>query len=323
MWVDSPQYVVNNPLYVMIKQSTDQKSKKTRKKWVTQQINKPLFLLGSPAKKYYERAYHCSSQLIQEGDSLKSHYCNSRTCITCNGKRTAAYIKHYGSQVLSLTNPQFVTLTAKTVECLDAETLRYYISEREDTWRKISENGRKQKMKLVGMKSMEVTARPDDHYHIHFHFIIEGKENAEWIVEQWLKHYKNAAHYLQKIKPITDEGSLLEVFKYGTKFADKEKVKVGGKVIERWKRVEPERTDLIIRALTKKRLISLFGGIRRIETEDVNEMENDKVIDLEEKVYEEWLWKDIDWFSVLSGEKFSTYEVSETLKRVFNTPKIE
>lgn len=307
----------------MIKQSTDQKSKKARKKWLTQQINKLLLLLDSSAKKYYERAYHCSSQLIQEGSSLKSHYCNSRTCITCNGKRTAGYIKHYGSQILSLTNPQFVTLTAKTVECFDADTLRYYIDEREYAWRKILENGRKQKKNLVGMKSMEVTARPDDHYHIHFHFIVEGKENAEWIVTQWLKHYKDAAHYLQKIKPITDEGSLLEVFKYGTKFANKEKVKVGGKVTERWKRVEPERTDLIIRALMKKRLISLFGGIRKMETEDVNEMENDEVIDLEEKIYEEWLWKDIDWFAVSSGEKFSDYVVSETLLKVFATPQLE
>ena len=183
--------------------------------------------------------------------SLKSRYCNSRTCITCNGKRTAAYLTHYGSQILALADPQFVTLTAKTVECFDADTLRYYIDEREDTWRKILENSRKQKKKLVGMKSMEVTARPHDHYHIHFHFIVDGKENAEWIVMQWLKHYKDAAPYLQNIKPITDEGSLLEVFKYGTKFANKEKVKVGGKVTDHWKRVEPERTDLIIRALMK------------------------------------------------------------------------
>jgi hypothetical protein len=52
-------------------------------------------------------------------------------------------------------------------------------------------------------------------------------------------------------------------------------------------------------------------------------MENDKVIDLEEKVYEEWIWKDIDWFALSSGEKFSTYELPETLKKVFSVPKIE
>ena len=303
----------------MSQQITDQKSKKTRKKIVTQLINKPLFLLNSPAKKYYERAYHCSSQLIQEGTSLKSLHCNSRTCISCNGKRTAAYIKHYGSQILSLPNPQFVTLTAKTVECIDPDTLRYYIDEREHTWRKIFENGRKQNIKLVGMKAMEVTARPYDYYHIHFHFIIDGKENADWVVAQWLKHYKDAAPFLQKVKPINDERSLLEVFKYGTKFADKEKVKVGGKIIEKWKRVEPERTDLIIQALRKKRFISLFGGIRKMETEDVNEMDNDKVIELEEKIYEEWLWCDIDWFAVSTGEKFSNYVISDTLLKVFNT----
>ena len=60
-----------------------------------------------------------------------------------------------------------------------------------------------------------------------------------------------------------------------------------------------------------------------METEDVNEMENDKVIDLEEKIYEEWLWKDIDWFAVSSGEKFSDFVVSETLLKVFSTPQLE
>ena len=302
----------------MITQITDQKSKKTRKKLVTQLINKPLFLLNSPAKKYYERAYHCASQLIQEGTVLKSHYCNSRTCVTCNGKRTAGYVKHYGSQILEFIDAQFVTLTAKTVECYDADTLRYYIGEREHTWRVIYKNATDKGMRLKGMKSMEVTARPYDHYHIHFHFIVEGKGNAEWIKEQWLKHYPNAAHYLQKIKPIRDERSLLEVFKYGTKFTNKEKVKIDRKVVERWKRVEPERTDLIIQALMKKRLISLFGGIRKMETEDVNQMDNEQIIEIEDKIYDEWLWKDIDWFSVFSGEKFSNYELSENIKRVFN-----
>jgi hypothetical protein len=302
----------------MIEQSTYQKSKKTRKKLITQLINRPLFLLDSPAKKYYERAFHCSSILQQEGTSLKSHYCNSRTCITCNGKRTAAYIKHYGSQVLALNDAQFVTLTAKTVECHDSDTLRYFIDQRESVWRKIYKNANKCNRKLVGMKSMEITARPDNHYHIHFHFIIEGKENAEWVKSQWLKHYTNAEHYLQKIKPIKDENSLLEVFKYGTKFADKEKVKVKGKIVERWKRVAPERTDLIIRALMKKRLISLFGGIRKIETEDVNEMDNDQIIDMEDKVCESWIWNNIDWFCASTGEKFSNYILSEELKRVFD-----
>ena len=89
-------------------------------------------------------------------------------------------------------------------------------------------------------------------------------------------------------------------------------------MVERWKRVEPERTDLIIQALMKKRLISLFGGIRKMETEDVNQMDNEQIIEIEDKIYDEWLWKDIDWFSVFSGEKFSNYELSENIKRVFN-----
>ena len=305
-----------------MEQIKDQKSRKTRKKWVTQWINSPLVALDSPLKKYYQRAFYCSSILQQQGQSVSSKYCNCRTCVTCNGIRTASYIAGYGEQVLKFAQPQFLTLTAPTVQCFDADTLRHFIDAREYIWRKIYENARvngKGIIKLVGLKAMEITARPDDHYHIHFHFILDGYENALWIKSQWLNHYTTALEYLQVIKPITSKGGLLEVFKYGTKFIDKEKIQVNGKTITGYKKVESRRTDLIIQALRRKRLISTFGGVRRVKDENVNEIvEETKIEALKAVEYDTWEWlNDVDWFSVSTGEKFSSFVPSKEFRKVF------
>jgi hypothetical protein len=298
----------------------DPRAKKTRKKMVSQWINEPLIALDSPAKKHYTRAFHCASRLDQEGNKFTSRYCNSRTCLTCNGIRTANYLANYGAQLLQFKDPQFLTLTAPTVEAFDAETLQYYVSSREGVWRKIFKNSIFHKKNLSGVKTMEITARPHDRYHIHFHFIIEGRENAQWIKRQWLNHYADALPFLQVIKPIKSEGALLEVFKYGTKFLNGEQKIVKGKKVETFKRVEPERTDLIIQALYKKRLISAFGSIKKIKDEDVNDMV-ESVDNLDDTLIEYgiWLWHyDIDWINEETGERFSDFIPNEAQKIIFS-----
>lgn len=301
-------------------QIKDFKSKKTRKKWATQWINIPLIQLESPLNNYYTSAFYCASILEQKGKVVTSKYCNCRTCITCNSIRTASYISGYGEQVLNLEDPQFLTLTAPTVQCYDSETLRHFIDSREYIWRKIYKNAKNNFINLRGLKSMEITSRPDDYYHIHFHFIVDGVENAKWIKNQWLSHYRNAEPYLQVIKPITSKGGLLEVFKYGTKFIEHEKKMVNGKIINGYKIVVPERLDLIIRGLYKKRLISTFGGIRRVKDENVNEIVVESEIDsLNDVEYDTWRWiDDADWYSVSSGEKFSDFVPSKQFRSVFS-----
>jgi Replication protein len=300
----------------------DTKSKKTRKKLITQWINSPLIKLNSPLKKYYSNAYYCSHKLEQLGDSVSAKYCNCRTCITCNGIRTANYIKNYGEQVFELNKPQFVTLTAPTIWCTDVETLRYELNRREGIWRKIYKNAdssRNGKILLRGLKAMEVTVRPDDYYHPHFHFIIEGENEAEWLKSQWLKHFPDASPNQQVIKPLTSREGLLEVFKYGTKFSNKEKKLVNGKIIDVYKTVEPHRLDTVIQALYKKRLISTFGGVKRVKDEDVNDIvESVSIEDLEKAENRTWEWAfESDWYAQDTGEKFSEFVPSESLINAF------
>lgn len=301
----------------------DYKSKKTRKKLITQWINRALMALNSALRKYYKGAYNCSNILFQTSNSVSAKYCNARTCITCNGIRTANYIKNYGDQIFDFKNPQFVTLTAPTIWCTDVETLRYEIECKEKIWRKIyinSKKSRKGEIVLKGLKSMEITVRPDEFYHIHFHFIVEGKEEAEWLKSQWLNHNPNALPYLQNVKPLKNREGLLEVFKYGTKFSHKEKKMVNGEVKEVWKTIEPRRLDIVIQALYKKRLISTFGGVRKVKDDDVNDIvESISIEDLEmvEKSTT-WLWfEESDWYNQDTGEKFSDFVPSEALKNAF------
>ncbi len=299
------------------------KAKKTRKKLVTQWINMPLINLNSKMKKYYERAFHCSSRLYQQGDKIYSRRCNSRTCMACNGVRTAAYLGFYAEQMLELLEPQFLTLTAKTVECPDADTLRHYIDAREYIWRKIFKNAHEQKgvINLKGIRAMEITVRPDGHYHIHFHFIIDGYQNAVWVKQQWLKHYPEALEYLQKIVPITSKGALLEVFKYGTKFMDKTKEKNGkGEWVEVYKKVPADRTDIVIQALYKKRLVSTFGGVRRMKDEDVNDMEVESQIDLDvaDDIWD-WYYDLENWLSKNTGEMYSDFVATKRFRKAFSS----
>lgn len=298
----------------------DTKSKKTKKKLITQWINSPLIKLNSPLKKYYSNAYYCSHKLEQLGDSVSAKYCNCRTCITCNGIRTANYIKNYGEQIFELEAPQFLTLTAPTIWCTDVETLRYEVDRREGIWRKIYDNARNlrtEKVLLKGLKSMEVTVRPYDYYHIHFHFIIGGKQQAEWVRSQWLKHLPDASMSAQKIIPLKTKKGLLEVFKYGTKFSEKGEKSVNGKEV--YKTVEPHRLDTIIRALYNKRLVAPFGGIKKVKDENVNDMiESVSMEDLASVDNRTWEWAyDSDWYAHDTGEKFSNYVPSDELRNMF------
>lgn len=305
----------------MIEQIKGQLAKKTRRKLITSLINTPLADLKSDLEKYYRNTLFCSHVLIQAQKTLKSSYCNSRTCLTCNAIRTAKYINYYGNQILDFKDPQFLTLTAPTVWCLDNQSLRYEIELRQKTWRKITDNAGYNKIILKGVKSLEVVPRPDNYYHPHFHIILEGLKNAEWIKAQWLNHFPNAEPYLQKIVPVKNKSGLLEVFKYGTKFiSERNEKQINGTFKKVSFKVEPQITDLIIQALRGKRIIQTFGGIKRIKDDDVNELVTsisyDELEDVEEQI---WRWfEGFDWVNITSGEVFSGYKISENLKSVFS-----
>jgi hypothetical protein len=293
-----------------MEQISSKKSKKTRRKLITNLINFKLIDLDTPLLKYYKNTLACSEVLVQKLDKITSRYCNSRTCLTCNGIRTAKYINYYGEQIKAFNNPYFVTLTAPTIWCINPETLRYEIERRESAWRKITKNAHSRGVILNGVKSLEVVASETkkDYFHPHFHLIIDGKEESEWVLNQWLKHFPGATKKAQMVKPVFSQNAILEVFKYGTKF-------VLGK-----KMIEPESLDRIIQSLYRKRLISTFGTVKRFKDDDVNEIVKSVSYDDLEVVFERyWVWfKDINWIASDTGELFSDYKINDKDKAIYN-----
>jgi len=206
------------------------------------------------------------------------------------------------------------------VKALEPKELRDEIDRREKVWRKIYVNANKQGIKLVGVKALECVPEDNNRYHPHFHLIISGKHNADWLLKQWLKHNTKATKKAQDIRPILNEDVLLEVFKYSTKFISMQKVQESpGVYKKRHKKVPPNRTDLIIQALYKKRVISAFGGIKIPVTEDITETaESQKYEQLMPLVERTLKWQLNDWYYQDNGQKLSNFKPTKELDDLYS-----
>ena len=159
-------------------------------------------------------------------------------------------------------------------------------------------------MGLKGLKKAECTVRPNNYYHYHYHVIIDGKENAEFLVKRWLELIPEAEPQSQDCR-IADSGSFIELFKYFTKLVTK---KASGKRVI----VEYTRLDVIFTALRGKRTFQAFGGLKPINEEMEEELTANILIDAD-SVYR---WITEDWFNINSGEALTGYKASESLKQL-------
>lgn len=198
--------------------------KRAKGKFYTQNINGPLCYIDSPIHKLYERAYHCNNTLYQKGDKITAKYCNSRTCINCNRIRTAKLVKGYLTPLKELANIEpdnnleFVTLTIPN--CKPEELNDIVYSMKKNLTNLIRVIREKRKIDISGITKIECTYNDNENtFHPHFHLIV-NKNSGQLIIDEWLKRYPDAAHWCQKTQK-ADTGSLLEMFKYTTKFFNK------------------------------------------------------------------------------------------------------
>ena len=177
----------------------------------------------------------------------------------CGRIRTGVLINGYLSQLQSLEDPQFVTLTLKTV---NEQDLPQRIKDIEVEWRKIAKlSSETKRQNFRGIRKAECTVRPNGMYHYHLHLLVSGADNANWLVNQWLKRFPDLASAdAQDIRP-ADERSYKEIFKYFTKLITS---KSEERVFD-----EFDRLDVIFRALVGKRTYQPFGGIKLI-SEDID-----------------------------------------------------
>jgi hypothetical protein len=264
---------------------------------------------GSALSKSYFNTFHCChTYTVGVNRNLIAEHCKNRWCLKCNRIRTAVLRIGYLPQFQNMADAQFVTLTAQTVK---KDKLPERIVFFEQCWRKImkykNQEGKRLGISLVGLRKAECTPRPDDKYHYHFHLVVDGLKNAEWVVSQWLRLMGGEALIGGQCIKKADEGSLAELFKYFTKISSKMTGKDGyiG---------TPQQLDWIFNCVRGKRVFQPFGGLKMI-SEDMTEKHIPYQLpnDLEGT---DWSWHEQDWVSEY-GELLTNFEPTEEQKKSF------
>lgn len=258
----------------------------------------------SPLNKSYFGSMLCSGVMRQEGQKLITTYCKQRWCAVCNRIRTAKAISGYLPVVRCLDDLHFVTLTKKTVKATD---LKESIELMNKTWRQITNRAIRKRTLFQGVRKAECTIRPNDLYHYHFHVIVSGKQNADWLVKNWLKRLGSLADSKAQDCRKADEQSLKEIFKYFTKLT------ANSKQGER-KLYDYSRMDVIFQAMRNRRVFQPFGGLRILseEIEDINGQDFECL----EEAEQVWKWHSEDWINDC-GECLTGYRPTDKFKALF------
>jgi len=278
--------------------------KRAKYKAISDAIVYRLIDLDSPLNKSYWSAYHCTRTVLQDGNILKAKYCNQRFCLVCNRIRSAKLINGYTPSIETLKNPYFVTLTIKNVKDYD---LKQSIQDMQRNFVRVKDTLRKQGIKLVGLRKVEVTYNPKtNEYHPHFHCIIDGCKPSFALIAQWLRVNPTATIKGQDVRYANTDLSV-ELFKYFTK------------MLTNKSELYPEAMDRIFRAMKGKRVFQPFGGIKK-QSEDVNP-EDATLCDWKPEQVEIWHFekadKYTDWYNA-SGEPLSEVELTDDTIRLIN-----
>jgi len=287
--------------------------KRARSLFISRAVAVRLADLKSPLAKSYRNTIYCSTDIVQEDDRLRTHYCSNRWCLVCNRIRTAKYINAYVPVIEGWSDPHFVTLTTPNVE---AGRLRNHIG---DMQRRLTRNcieqiRRVDKLDLRAVRKLECTYNPRrDDYNPHFHVGVQGKEQALRLRDRWLRQYPDAsiaAQDVQRMRP----GQVIELFKYMTKLTTKG---AGGKRGI----MPPAALDVIFQALRRRHTIRPYGF--RVDQLDQAVSGEEELEDLAgtpafkrfgEMVLWEWEQEMADWIDQLTGETLSEYELSDDIR---------
>ena len=279
-----------NPLYPLVSKdyTPNQKNlgKRSSAKCLSDTFVYKLVDLVSPLTKSYWQSYWCTRIVSQSGSNLKTRYCNQRWCLVCNRIRAAKLMGGYSLAIDQMVDPQFVTLTRPNVKGkrlrLTIEDMQLkFVRSKDVVNYQCKENG----LNLVGIRKVECTYNAErDDYHPHLHCIVDGKEQADLLVAQWLKQNPKAKPYAQDVRPCNDP---IELFKYFTKMVSKDG------------HFYAKQMDIVFRAMYRKRVFQPFGGIKK-HSEDVEVKEQ---TECDWKLPQETLWeykmagKFTDWYN--------------------------
>lgn len=283
--------------------------KRAKARFAQSRLITALQSLKSPLAKSYQHTTHCSLTLVQHGQTITARYCGHRWCRVCNRIRTGKLINGYQPAIDQMKDVQFLTLTIPNVQ---AHELRESIIHMTATIRKIQDTYRKsQKLLIRCIRKIECTYNVDENtYHPHFHFLVDGVEAGQYMIDKWLQHYPEASYKAQDIRKADKP---IELFKYFTKLTSKSKsdtiVLKGGKVIKRDEYHYPEALDQIFQAMQGLRVIQPMGGIKMI-SDEIDEVQSETITDVEADT-KIWIWIECDWIDPHTGEMLTEYIPTE------------
>ena len=255
------------------------------------------------ADKGINRALGCGSFIKVTQDGLKSRFCGNRFCLVCNRIRTAQLYAMYETPLKALPDLHFVTLTIKNPT---KDKLKGSIQQMYRDFKLLKDALRKQKVKLLGLRKLEITYNDRENtYHPHYHLIISGQYEAENLVESWLDYNETASYKAQNIKK-ADESALKELFKYFTKLKSNNSYS---------EKITISALNHIINSIVKVRIFQPIG-IKAIKPPQKSpQMAQDEP----EPLFYDWIqdnWYDATGAPLLLN--FSIYEKTATFSQNFD-----
>lgn len=291
--------------------SIEKFTKRASTKYLQEPLMKALIGLNTKLCKKYNDTLNCSSLIYHENGMLKSRYCWNRWCRICNRIRTGQLINDYSPALDAMRDKYLVTLTIPNVP---GEKLRDAIRRMNANIRQIQEN-RRQRDKRLGInaiRKLECTYNASENtYHPHFHFIVDGLQDSQYLRYKWLELNPNANPDAQDIRECYSEK---ELFKYFTKLTSSELVSVtaNGKVKVKNEHHYPEAIDTIFQAIERIRIIQPMGNVRIVkdrekEGPELIAEEADETITQNEEENKFYMWNGSNWYSPYTGEMLTNF----------------
>jgi hypothetical protein len=287
--------------------------KRARAKHFTLAVVVALANLKSPLEKSYWNTWHCCHNLEHYDGKITGKYCKNRWCLVCNRIKTATSIKKYSDIIASWgEDSYFVTLT---IVSPSGNALESTIDSMAANFIKIKDVINKRRhLKFIGLRKIECTYNPvADTYHPHYHCVIKGKEQADLLVNEWLKRYPTSIRsYSPSIRIYNS--SEMELFKYFTKIVTNKKSGLAQQPEEFRRKIYVNALDIIFSAMRNKRVYQSFG----FTAKNVNERD-EEVIEIAEKLpigTYTWVAAAHDWIDLATGDCLTGYEPSEGMEKL-------
>jgi plasmid rolling circle replication initiator protein Rep len=292
---------------------------KAKRKTITQSLMRNLIDIAKEKEDVlalgsYWNTYYCQNRIIEADGRSYGRYCKNRFCTLCCSIRKAELVNKYLPIIQTWEKAYFVTLTVKAVK---EDQLRRAIRKMLKGFTEIKDKHRKRWQRrngrrLKGVRSLECNFNPKTKtYNPHLHLIVDSKETAEILINDWLKKWKAGGtnKYAQHMEQIYNaESGLIEIIKYGSKIftePDLDKKSESGMPSQ----IYLAALETIFSAMKGVRIFERFGFNNGQETDEIenNLLSKTKLV----TDYKEFEFDPAksDWVNTCNDEVLSGYDI--------------